>query len=1065
MRVCSRKRYVFTSTAILQRVHLPTPERCVERCVENMSFCKAAVYTPYRDTTIGVCTLFSENSVQQPTALHPDASVEPVSTVHELLESCPQFSLPEIMNRISSNHRRKLESSLGRLAVDSEIRSDSFFPDQLDDSDRQTSDRYATMTPLFQEESPRHHHDSKEYHRPKSPFEGIQAIVPVAVLHMGKAVKPAYDSCGPGAMCVPTLMSLDSSPCPARQGDPCAPRPPCYPTKCPSADQHIAQPMWTEWSSCSLTCGPGMRTRQCSGVGCIGPALETCSLTPHCQEWAPWSSWTACSVSCGEGERKRTRECIGGRDCPGVSVTVETCVTPSCPSWSDWGPWEGCSITCGQGSERRSRKCQNGFLCPGQGEESRVCDRGICPQWAPWTSWTACSRSCDTGETYRTRECEHGSCEGASEERLLCNQQDCPTWTEWTAWTVCSNKCDEDTYRIRNRLCIYGGVTHNGCEGPAQDQSSCPSRPCPSWSDWSEWSECSATCGQGNQARTRTCENGSDCVGSNREIRFCQLASCPYWDEWMDWGGCSVTCGIGVCERRRRCITDDLLNLPNLEELDEALFEMDADRAKSILIARSRSQGQNPASGNHSSEEALERSRRTPLVPARTTIEGGGTCIGSDVDRKPCDAGPCCSWESWGEWSPCIGCGSQAVSRRSRICQVDESHGVFSPLSSQVNYRGTQPVGGGAPIPRLVDSYRIDSRASGPLNAPQGMSPIIPVNARIRRHATLLPQRGAQCCEGEAIETRQCDVACDRPCEWTEWGEWCGCAPCRGGREVRRRFCERDGPPGRKTLSQNGCNCPGPDTDERDCNIDKNCDSYRIPEDPGSPQNHGQQLTVDHRGPPGVFVPIRMRPADEFQKRGLDSQPLERKDSALSTTDLPLPSCRWSKWSEWSQCRHDNKLRQRNRFCIGNDVLVSDCECMGYSVEEEPCDVSLLTARVAGSDPDIHTTGRSSYGDLSNEDEKKLEENIQAALKPEASLQSGQDSVALSTSVTKTEKCEWTRWSQWSLCTVTCGTGERLRKRRCSCGDLRCGAGTSQETSKCSEMKCDRKMLPMFNID
>lgn len=46
--------------------------------------------------------------------------------------------------------------------------------------------------------------------------------------------------------------------------------------------------------------------------------------------------------------------------------------------------------------------------------------------------------------------------------------------------------------------------------------------------------------------------------------------------------------------------------------------------------------------------------------------------------------GPCCSWESWSEWSPCIGCGSQSISRRSRLCRMDDADAVFSPLAHHV---------------------------------------------------------------------------------------------------------------------------------------------------------------------------------------------------------------------------------------------------------------------------------------------------------------------------------------------------------------------------------------------
>ncbi|KAK6759310.1 hypothetical protein RB195_021106 [Necator americanus] len=962
-----------------------------------------------------------------------------------------------------------------RASDDEEIRSDAFFPDREqfgEETFRLTAERYATMTPLYPEDSRRKSSSltrpislksqfsesrdglgrsySEDYHRPKSPFEGVQAIIPVAVLHMGQAMKHGYDNCAPGASCVPTLASLDSSPCPARQSDPCAPRPPCYPSTCFHSDSHTVTSTWTEWSPCSRSCGPGTRTRQCSGVGCVGPTVEPCVIAAVCHEWSPWSAWSVCSASCGEGERKRTRECIGGRDCPGVSMTVETCTAAACPVWSDWGPWEGCSLTCGQGQERRSRKCQSSVFCPGPANESRMCNLGECPQWTAWTSWSTCTKSCDTGETVRTRECERGkSCEGASEERLLCNQHDCPSWGEWTAWTVCANKCDEDSYRIRNRVCMYRGMAHAGCEGSAQDQSTCPTRACPTWSDWEDWSECSATCGQGNQSRMRTCENGSGCPGSNREIRFCQLTSCPYWDEWMGWSGCSVTCGIGVCERRRRCVTDDLVNLPNLEELDEALFEMEsgpADRAKSMLIARSRSEVQSSAYRNHSAEDAARR------APARATIEGGGTCIGSDNERKPCDAGPCCSWDSWSEWSPCTGCGPQAISRRSRVCKMVESSAVFTSSSSQLDYGHIDVIG----AHRLTDSYIRGPLAVGIV---QSMTPIVPVNHRRRRQA-IYSQRGVNCCEGSAFETRQCNTVCDTPrsCEWTEWSDWCGCTRCRVGKEIRRRFCDRlDSKDGSSDLS---CHCSGRDTEERDCIVEKICDAMHL--SGRGPSTVGGGHPVDEHG---YYEPINARQEDaELHKQDDEYKisMLSRKDSTLSTTTFAYTICRWSKWSEWSQC-NDNKKRNRNRFCIGSDTLVSDCECAGFSTEEDNCDSTGTTLRVVNEVDFSISKGRSDP-DINSDDEKKLEESIQSALKVDESTQN-KNEVSLTTSVIKAEKCEWTRWSQWSACTVSCGTGDRLRKRRCSCGDLRCGNGLDQEASKCSEWKCDKKMHPVFKID
>ncbi len=101
---------------------------------------------------------------------------------------------------------------------------------------------------------------------------------------------------------------------------------------------------WSEWGGCSITCDGGSqaRTRQCDGGeinrDCIGAAYETQSCNERlCSEigWTGWSNWTECSLTCGPGSRQRTRTCqeeIDSTTCPGDSELFEDCNFGMCPS-------------------------------------------------------------------------------------------------------------------------------------------------------------------------------------------------------------------------------------------------------------------------------------------------------------------------------------------------------------------------------------------------------------------------------------------------------------------------------------------------------------------------------------------------------------------------------------------------------------------------------------------------------------------------------------------------------------------------------------------------------------
>ena len=151
---------------------------------------------------------------------------------------------------------------------------------------------------------------------------------------------------------------------------------------------------WSQWSPCSVTCNDGIqtRTRQCLARG---PAKKAYHLTYYCygklhesrecHQWAcqghfgEWADWSSCSATCGYGIRKRERNCYGAIDCEKLGPLAQEEVCPDLPrcqgTIGPWSEWSTCSVTCGYGGKQvRTRACIGQYSCVGHKIERRTCD-------------------------------------------------------------------------------------------------------------------------------------------------------------------------------------------------------------------------------------------------------------------------------------------------------------------------------------------------------------------------------------------------------------------------------------------------------------------------------------------------------------------------------------------------------------------------------------------------------------------------------------------------------------------------------------------------------------------
>lgn len=154
---------------------------------------------------------------------------------------------------------------------------------------------------------------------------------------------------------------------------------------------------WGEWSACSVTCDSGEKTgsRTCNGPfdgGQVCPGEST--QTGTCNEgscngttdgsclWSEWGDTSSCSTTCGSGvkTRKRILSAGSGPECSGDIVETSDCINDACPDNCEFGPWSSfssCSKTCGDGVKTRTRT-EKTSECTGSETESENCSIGDC---------------------------------------------------------------------------------------------------------------------------------------------------------------------------------------------------------------------------------------------------------------------------------------------------------------------------------------------------------------------------------------------------------------------------------------------------------------------------------------------------------------------------------------------------------------------------------------------------------------------------------------------------------------------------------------------------------------
>ena len=289
-------------------------------------------------------------------------------------------------------------------------------------------------------------------------------------------------------------------------------------------DCEYAQPGWSVWSPCSVTCGTGIQTRtrrvqrdpRGEGRPCSRLNETTTCEMPACNFFKySYTPRSLCqpnneTLGCGDGSSTSDLLClVNGVAQPNASACqpslglkapqrIYTCSVP-CDGdcvWSEWSSFKWCP-ECRSGCYRRSRHIlRSGDDCEGTAEQFRPCPMDEAFWWTG--DWTDCivqgasqEDYCGAGIQRRKVECRQGN-KGATYDEVCSHiikpetargcTVPCPidcvvgSFSEWTSCGECSSELRATITRERHIL-VYPENGGRRCPHLTEERA-CPNLGC-----------------------------------------------------------------------------------------------------------------------------------------------------------------------------------------------------------------------------------------------------------------------------------------------------------------------------------------------------------------------------------------------------------------------------------------------------------------------------------------------------------------------------------------------------------------------------------------------------------